>query len=152
MCFSQKLNCAELPLSPTFEPFLLGKNLPSVPFCIDQPLPAHGSSFQKKRDSFVWSLVETVHAHDTPLAPHLAGLREGFTSSSQKHQGWPLQLAGLRQPPSHQALIASGPPHLAPSSQPWRGHMPSLDPQVPTSILSSGNNPPSSPAALSKWI
>lgn len=80
------------------------------PFCIDQTLPAHGSSLQKKRDSFRWNLVGTIHAHDTSLAPHLAGPREGFTSSSQKPQGWPLQLAGLIQPPSHQALAASDPP------------------------------------------
>lgn len=43
-----------------------------------------------------------------PWQPQLAGLREGFTSlSSQEPQGWPLQLAGLLQPPSHQAFATS---------------------------------------------
>lgn len=104
-----------------------------------------------RRGIALCGLVGTVHAHDTPLAPHLAGLRVGFTSSSQKHQGWPLQLAGLIEPPSTYCQWPP-PPTWHPPASPGEPKCHPLDPQVPISILPSGNNPPRSLAALSKWI
>lgn len=115
-----------------------------------QPLPAHGSSSQKRRDSSVWSLVGTIYAHDTPFFP-TCRTQGGIHLQLPKALGMAQAAGRALQPPSHQDCC-QWPPRSASSSQPWRAQMPALDPHVPTSPLPSGSSTPRPPAAAWKWI